>query len=265
MARKIKEDKNNTFVDEVSGISYKWLKEEVEPANGISCWSAKDQWGNKDYFVVREGAIIKGPYRTVKETVKALEEGLEDNIEAEDEVEVDIAETTEVEDKANLGIMNELRQASNQVTEVIRRCEELKQWSDEAGKDEIINVLQSIIEEENENIGKIQAMLKALSPENEKIEDGEEEAKEIMDDDVFGDDTEDIFTEDFGITPALFTQLKSMGTTPVDEIKPTMNMNANTFAPKATVSESVEDVDTAQIMRERFGTDDVVDCDIIGF
>ena len=259
MARKVKEDKENTFVDEVSGISYQWLKEEVKPANGISCWSAKDQWGNKDYFVVKEGLIIKGPFRTIKETVKSLQEGVE---EREEEV------PTEVEERANVGIMDELRQASNQVTDIIRRCEELKQWSDDVGKGEIIDVLQSIIDQENENIGKIQAMLKTLSPDNEKIEDGEEEAEEIMgndnNDDVFGEVEEDIFEEGFGITPQLFAKIKSMGAETVESIA---NGRASTYKPQsnAIVAESVENADTAQILRDRFGADDIVDCDIIGF
>lgn len=260
MAKKTKEDSNNTFVDSVSGISYQWLKEEVTPANGISCWSARDQWGNKDYFVVKEGAIIRGPFRTVKETVKALEEGVKDDLE--DTVEDTEVDAVNVEERANLGIMDELRQASNQVTEVIRRCEGLQQWSEDVGKDEIIEVLQSIIDEENENIGKIQAMLKSLSPENEKIEDGEEKAEEILDnDDVFGNVEDDIFAEGFGITPEIFAQLKAPESIPTKQA-PSYSATTNT---NTVVTESVEDADINQILQDRYGANDIVDCDIIDF
>ena len=261
MAKRIKNE-DNSFVDEVSGIKYQWLKEETTPANGISCWSAKDQWGQKDYFVVKEGLIIKGPFRTIKETCKALEEGFE----PEEEVgEVD------VEERADAGIADALRQATNQVTELIRKCEELMQWVNEEGKDELAVVLNDIVNVENENIGKIQAMLGRVTNSDEHIEDGKEQAEQAMDDVQGVDEVEEVEEEEedifedlgsinlrnlFGITPMPTITMDDDGSTKVVESAPTI----------APTVPNVGNGENADVLRQRFdlpvgGFDD----DIIGF
>lgn len=243
MAKKVIKEQDNMFVDEVSGISYKWLKEEVEEVNSISCWSAKDQWGNKDYFVVKEGKILKGPYRTVKETCDALNEGLEDDVQEVEEP---------AEERVNAGIVDQLRQASTQVTELIRKCEELIQWTDDEGKGDLVAVLKDIVGVESENIGKIQTMIGTLSDTTEAIDDGEEKAEEIMqaaedDDVVFGiEDDEEVFDE----APALPLGYQM----PPLQVQPPMPMNND------------NPNDTSNIIVKRYALDaDEFDDDLIGF
>lgn len=243
MAKKVIKEQDNTFIDEVSGITYQWLKEEVEQVNSISCWSAKDQWGNKDYFVVKEGKILKGPYRTVKETCEALEEGLNDN-----QLPVDDEPT---EERVNAGIVDQLRQASTQVTELIRKCEELIQWTDDEGKDDLVAVLKDIVGVESENIGKIQTMIGSLSDTAEAIDDGAEKAEEIMkaedDEVVFGIEDDESFDE----IPAM-----------------PIGFQAPPFAvaqPQIQLSNDNPN-DTSNIIAKRYALDaDEFDDDLIGF
>ena len=195
MTKKIIKEDNYDFTDNVSGISYRWLKEETEQVNGISCWSAKDQWGCKDYFVVKEGLIIRGPYKTIKETCEALER--DDYEDSESDILDEISKDDNGYVKA--GFIDELHQAVNQVTEVIRRCNELICRSDEVGKQDLVAVLDKIVETENSNIGMIQAMLKSLTDTSGAIDSGEEEAEKIMQD--ASDEYEDVVFDDIDIEP----------------------------------------------------------------
>jgi rubrerythrin len=53
----------------------------------------------------------------------------------------------------------------------------------EAGFEDIAKVLDEINTEENKHIGQLQELLKTISPNAYAIKDGEEEAKEVIDDD----------------------------------------------------------------------------------
>ena len=54
----------------------------------------------------------------------------------------------------------------------------------EAGFEDIAKVLDEINTEENKHIGQLQELLKTISPNAAAIPDGEQEAKEIIDDDT---------------------------------------------------------------------------------
>ena len=242
MAKKVL--KEDTFIDEVSGISYKWLKEETEQVNSISCWSAKDQWGNKDYFVVKEGKILKGPYKSVKETCTALEEGLNEDVEA-DAVE---EEQVVPEERMEAGFVDSLRDISLQVTELIRKCESLAQWFGEAPEyDELVAVLNDIVGVENENIGKVQAMVDSLNGASEDIEAGQDKAEQIMQE-VPQEEEDTVFEID-----------------DIDEFEtPPMPIGYSNITPPSPPVVSAPD-DVSSVIASRFALDDEEDEDIIGF
>lgn len=54
----------------------------------------------------------------------------------------------------------------------------------EAGFEDIAKVLDEINTEENKHIGQLQELLKTISPNATAIADGEQEAKEMIDDDT---------------------------------------------------------------------------------
>lgn len=241
MAKKVL--KEDTFIDEVSGISYKWLKEETEQVNSISCWSAKDQWGNKDYFVVKEGKILKGPYKSVKETCTALEEGLNEDTEA-DTVE---EEPVVPEERTESGFVDSLRDISLQVTELIRKCESLSQWLSDEGKDDLVAVLNNIVVTENENIGKVQAMVDSLNGAGEDVEAGQDKAEQIMQE-VPQEEEGTIFEID-----------------DIDEFEtPSMPIGYSNITPPTPPVVSAPD-DVSNVLASRFDLDDEEDEDIIGF
>ena len=62
----------------------------------------------------------------------------------------------------------------------------------EAGYENIASVLDEINTEENKHIGQLQELLKTISPNAAAIEDGEQEAKEIIDDDTSWYDEESV-------------------------------------------------------------------------
>lgn len=181
------------FVDDMSNIEYHWLKEETERANGVSCWIAEDTWGNKDHFIVsiKEGegfptSIIKGPYRTIKETLEAL--SLKEDSEAENPVV-----ENEGEGYVNAGLLDEVYQLITLESEKIRKLNSLMCYADDVQRDEIIGVLSKITEASNANLGMLQELTKSISPSAEAIDDGEEEAKDILDN---GDESFDFNDED---------------------------------------------------------------------
>ena len=194
MARK-KVIEESIFVDDISSIEYHWLKEETDRENNISCWLAEDSWGNKDHFVVSieenskyPNKVLKGPFRTIKETIESLnekEEVVEEN---------PIVDDNDGDGYVNAGLLDELYQLINLETENIRKCQELMCRADDAEKAGFIEVLDKIISAGNSNIGMLQEMAKTLSPTAGAVEKGAEEAKEILDNEEtfdFEDDNEE--------------------------------------------------------------------------
>ena len=62
----------------------------------------------------------------------------------------------------------------------------------ESGFEDIAAALDEINTEENKHIGQLQELLKTISPNAGAIKDGEEEAKEVIDDDASWYDEENI-------------------------------------------------------------------------
>ena len=62
----------------------------------------------------------------------------------------------------------------------------------EAGFEDIAAVLDEINTEENKHIGQLQEILKTISPNASAIKDGEDEAKEFIDDDTSWYDEESV-------------------------------------------------------------------------
>jgi len=186
MARK-KIVEESFFIDNISNIKYRWLKEETDRLNDVSCWIAEDIWGNKDHFIVSikeneqyPSNVLKGPYKTIKETLGALQEKDEEEV-VEVDVENPIVDNEEGKGYVNAGILDEIYQLINMETENIRKCQELMCFVSDEEKPNYVDVLNKVITASNANLGMLQEIAKNLSPSAVAIEDGAEEAKEILD------------------------------------------------------------------------------------
>ena len=77
----------------------------------------------------------------------------------------------------------------------------------EAGFDYIAEVLDEINTEENKHIGQLQEILKTISPNATAIADGEKEAEEMVDDDVFEEGTNKEMGKKYDKTAEEFNEL----------------------------------------------------------
>lgn len=82
------------------------------------------------------------------------------------------------------GVSSLLIDAINSEWETIDKYNTLAMNARIEGFDQIASVLEEINTEENKHVGQLQELLKTLSPNASAIQEGEEEAKEQIDDDT---------------------------------------------------------------------------------
>ena len=82
------------------------------------------------------------------------------------------------------GISSLLIDAINGEWETINLYNSIAMNARESGFEDIAKVLEEINTEENKHVGELQNILKTISPNASAIEDGEQEAEEIVDDDT---------------------------------------------------------------------------------
>lgn len=88
------------------------------------------------------------------------------------------------ESRNNLGISSLVGMLINKKNDLIADLNSLRLELQDAGLDEMIEIVSSIIEDENNSIGKLQHINELVSPEAKEIEAGKEEAKDILDESI---------------------------------------------------------------------------------
>lgn len=88
------------------------------------------------------------------------------------------------ESRNNLGISSLVGMLINKKNDLIADLNSLRLELQDAGLEDMIDIVSSIIEDENNNIGKLQHINELVSPEAKEIEAGKEEAKDILDESI---------------------------------------------------------------------------------
>ena len=130
---------------------------------------------------------------------KPVQENLEEDFESPEKVlEADekLPQTEET-----VGLSNAIIQEINGEWETIQHYNDLISIMRTEGRDDMINVISDIVDEENKHIGQLQKCLQMISPNVSEIDSGESEAigqLNTIDNEVADDSPIDCADDDFG-------------------------------------------------------------------
>lgn len=120
---------------------------------------------------------------TSKQEIKDINENLDEDVEDPMAVKEDAVEESEKvpQTSETVGLSNAIIQEINGEWETIQHYNDLISMMRAEGYDNMIDVISDIVAEENTHIGQLQKCLQMISPNVDKIDDGETEASEQLD------------------------------------------------------------------------------------
>lgn len=119
---------------------------------------------------------------TSKQEIKDINENLEEDVEDPMAIKEDAVEESEKvpQTSEEVGLSNSIIQEINGEWETIQHYNDLISMMRIEGYDNMIDVISDIVAEENTHIGQLQKCLQMISPNVDKIDDGETEASEQL-------------------------------------------------------------------------------------
>ena len=157
---------------------YEWLYDE--------CSKYSDCFGSADCKDSIADCIRRMPkdaqYKLLDRLVAPLHESLNEDVEDPIVVKEDAVEESEKvpQTSEEVGLSNSIIQEINGEWETIQHYNDLISMMRIEGYDSMIDVISDIVAEENTHIGQLQKCLQMISPNVDKIDDGETEASEQL-------------------------------------------------------------------------------------